>query len=115
MPMAACYSMDLYCRYGAHGDNSKPGNHSYGSEPEQFTGETYGECKRQAQALGWWFTSLPDHTIEVVCPTCSGKRPKASAGGEKKPRDAVNVFELANAPPRAFVAPMKRNHRPGKP
>jgi len=61
--MAACYSMDLYC-------DTKDNNPLHRLNfPHQFTGETFGECKRQAQKRGWVFKADGTH----VCPKHSGK------------------------------------------
>lgn len=69
--IAACYTMDLYCR------NSKcvPLSDMFPDTLVQaraigIIGETYGECKKQAQKLGWVF----GHDGDVTCPACAKKR-----------------------------------------
>lgn len=51
--IVGCYSMDLYCE-NAH----------------VYTGETWGECVRDARRDGWKIT--PDR--KAYCPNCSGKK-----------------------------------------
>ena len=68
--IAACYSMDLYCRNnipnrGESVDARKP----HHNEPAQYTGRTFAECKREAQAAGWLFSRDGD----VTCPKCQPK------------------------------------------
>lgn len=60
--IASGYSMDLYCR---HEDVEHPFNYF----PHQFFGETWGECKKQAQVKGWTF----QRDNEVTCPLCNKK------------------------------------------
>jgi hypothetical protein len=69
--IASCYSMDLYC------DNQKRVYtedmllHAHKEFPHQFTGETFGGCKRQAVKRGWKFTRDGKH----YCPKCKGPKP----------------------------------------
>lgn len=68
--IAAGYSMDLYCRHKtAKGFQSTYDEHGhyYAEFPHQFQGESFGECKRQAQAKGWVFNRDGD----VTCPKCA--------------------------------------------
>lgn len=72
--IAACYTMDLYCRNIEKRkcrDPRSPGNAlSCGdSNAWEYTGQTYGECAKQARAAGWKFHR--DH--DVTCPYCTGK------------------------------------------
>lgn len=65
--IAACYSMDLYCR----NENLV---HPFWYFPHQFAGETFNECKRKAIKVGWTFQRDGD----VKCPLCSaGKKLKS--------------------------------------
>lgn len=60
--IAAGYSIHLYCdlKKKCHWINF----------PNEYLGEIYGECKRQAQKTGWIFTRDGKH----ICPMCSGKK-----------------------------------------
>lgn len=64
--IAACYSLDLYCEN--HG--ADPAVHGYAYAPHTFTGETWGECAKQARNLGW---RISRDRQKCWCPTCSGK------------------------------------------
>jgi hypothetical protein len=78
MPIASGYSMDLYCRNNWlaprtalveernkawHEDERRHGR----TKSRQFTGETWGQCKRIAQKSGWVF----NRDGEVTCPMCA--------------------------------------------
>lgn len=87
--IAACYSMDLYCRHvqpAAGPVPERPMNqggedargHAYDEFPHQFLGETWGECKRKAQSIGWVFGRDGD----VTCPACSRRRPVSQGGSD---------------------------------
>lgn len=68
--IAGCYALDLYCRHQeAKFDNTHklPGNLQWMSFPAQFTGQTEGECKKQARQRGWVFNK----DGEVTCPKCA--------------------------------------------
>lgn len=73
--IVGCYSVDLYCdnedRTGDKRCKRRNGPLRYGSD--QYTGETEGECLRQARKEGWKFTR--DRPRKAYCPACSGKRP----------------------------------------
>lgn len=57
----ACYSMDLYCdRAGCRVSLSGFDG------PDNFTGRTYSECKREAKKLGWRWRKEGQ-----VCPACA--------------------------------------------
>ena len=67
--MVGGYTLDLYC------DNPKCKNHIDKKNlrydgPDQFTGETFSQCKRKAKKGGWVFSD--DGTI--LCPRCAGRR-----------------------------------------
>lgn len=65
--IAACYSMDLYCRRNVPNDgtltNARKPHHN---EPAMYTGRTFADCKRQAMADGWAFGRDGD----VTCKRC---------------------------------------------
>lgn len=74
--MAACYTMDLYCdvkneSFDANGF-AMDKMHSYSEFPHQFTGETFGECKKYAHQRGWVFKKDGTH----LCPKHSGRGKK---------------------------------------
>lgn len=58
---ASGYCLDLYC------DRINP-KHPYGSFPNQYTGETFGECAKAARKEGW---VLHRKTRTATCPTCT--------------------------------------------
>ena len=67
---AGCYSLDLYC-FGC----SRVHGHPYDPNRDprsQYTGETWNECKKQAQRYGWKFKFG-----ECWCKDC--KVPKSEA------------------------------------
>ena len=68
--IAACYTMDLYCRFGECIPTDTP-NYRVSTRGE-FTGETWGECKRAAQKRGWIFSRDGD----VTCPACAKAKSK---------------------------------------
>lgn len=66
---AACYILDLYCddpdHYARHPNKID-------SLDAQYTGETYGECKKQARADGWkWVTSRHSGNTLNICKRCA--------------------------------------------
>jgi hypothetical protein len=72
--IAGCYSVDLYC------DNADPASEgrrgvckgpAYKPNPDAYTGETEGECLRQARRDGWTFTRTRPRF--AYCPACSNK------------------------------------------
>jgi hypothetical protein len=72
------YTLDLYCDDPRHTANyrmsiGRPGDLSLDAE---FTGETYGECARQARRKGWM---LSRDGTRCLCPGHSRKRKKAAA------------------------------------
>ena len=75
--ISSCYTMDLYCRHSAYtktgmsyADEMKL--HSHAEFPHEFTGETFGQCKKQAQKRGWVFNK----DGEITCPKCKVKKVK---------------------------------------
>jgi hypothetical protein len=81
MSIVGCYTLDLYCRNNwlkSHDVPLEERNAAYLEDQrnhgetrvEQFTGETYGGCKRKAQANGWIFHRDDD----VTCPMCAKKK-----------------------------------------
>lgn len=58
---ASCYSMDLYCDHASEA-------HGFDEFPHTFTGETFGECARQARRRGWVFHKA---ARTATCPKCS--------------------------------------------
>lgn len=61
--IAEGYSMDLYCDYPHHTNNSK----YHEMWQDQFVGKNRTDCKYQAQKIGWKFKK--DGT--VICPICN--------------------------------------------
>jgi hypothetical protein len=70
--IAGCYTVDLYCENADSGSPGKRGEcpTSWHYFPSQYTGETWGECIRQARRRGWTVT----RDRLAYCPDCSGKR-----------------------------------------
>lgn len=65
--IVGCYSIDLYC------DNFVEYPYMHG-EPDQFTGETRGECIAKARRQGWIVNDKPrEDGGRQICPMCSGK------------------------------------------
>jgi hypothetical protein len=60
------YTTDLYC----DGD----GPHPYNWFPQTFTGETKGQCLRQARKRGWLASEE-----RQLCPLCTGRMPAVIA------------------------------------
>ena len=71
--IAACYSMDLYCENAAKGGPHVKGTcpHWWSEFPHVYTGETWGECARQARRDGW---KIARNRQLAYCPDCSGKK-----------------------------------------
>lgn len=83
MGYAAGYSLDLYCD-NADADPNTPRNilagtgrprpndgvHGWAEFPHTYTGETFGECAREARDRGWLINA---RTRKALCPKCSGK------------------------------------------
>lgn len=69
--IVGCYSVDLYC------DNEGNCPKSWSPETATYTGETEGECLRQARRHGWLITRAK-HKGErkAYCPKCSNKKTK---------------------------------------
>lgn len=70
--IVGCYSLDLYCDTGHRKDGT---TEEYNlADPGQFTGQTEGDCKRDARRAGWLFRR--DGT--VYCRECvkTGRVPK---------------------------------------
>ena len=66
-----CYSLDLYCDRLKNSPNDfefQDGVHPYGVFPQQFTGETFAECAKQAKFLGW---KIHRATRTATCPKCA--------------------------------------------
>lgn len=61
---ADCYSLNLYCDHFASAD----GWHAHGSQPAQYTGNSFAECARQARRAGW---VIHRATRTATCPKCS--------------------------------------------
>jgi hypothetical protein len=76
--MARGYTLDLYC------DDERHCNHRDGPFPDEYVGETFGECAGAARRNGW---RINRRTGIVVCPKHSGKRkptPKTTDNGTKE-------------------------------
>lgn len=71
MQYASGYTLDLYC------DHSNE-RHGFDEFPHQYTGETFGECAKEARRNGWIIRS---GARTATCPKCSGKRKDRSLGG----------------------------------
>lgn len=70
--IVGCYSVDLYCD-GREGGIDPVCRVGYGyAGPPVYTGETEGECLRQARRDGWTFTR--EHPRKAYCLSCSKKR-----------------------------------------
>jgi hypothetical protein len=67
---AGGYLLSLYC------DHDGGGLHRFSEFPHAYTGETFGECARQARQDGWIVHTV---TETGTCPKCSGKRGKTSS------------------------------------
>lgn len=65
---AAGYSLDLYCDDPKHWERH-PGK--YQSLDEQYYGQTYGECKKQARADGWKWVKVAGQIDANVCGRCN--------------------------------------------
>ena len=85
---ASCYSMDLYCDRLI--ECSPEGWEDGGSAT--YTGETWGECAKQARNDGWIFRKDGTH----VCPRCSGKRRRKNHDpfGECPSVGILELFEM---------------------
>jgi hypothetical protein len=59
------YSMDLYCDTPP----SDKRRHKRETFMHQFTGETYGDCAKQARRTGWRLT----RDNRAICPLCTRK------------------------------------------
>lgn len=82
MTVVACYTMDLYCRHSLYSRKTVIAHkmrkaleaeiklHGLEEFPHQFTGETWGQCKRNAAKRGWIFHK----DGEVTCPKCARRR-----------------------------------------
>lgn len=81
MPMAACYSMDLYCEYVANGVNVEGEKdnigHFWKQFPDQYTGPNYSDCAKQAQKNGW---ALDRRKGLAVCPKCVKRLKETGCG-----------------------------------
>ena len=72
--IVGCYDMHLYCRheslpfvYVMDYEPCPKGHHRNDEFPHQYSGKTEADCKRQARAEGWKFS-----TGDATCPRCSG-------------------------------------------
>jgi len=79
--IASGYSMDLYCRNVMATAKNQPktahhiwidGKQFRGTGEATFLGETFKDCKKQAQEAGWVFGRDGD----VTCPQCAKKDAK---------------------------------------
>jgi len=61
---ASGYSLDLYC-------DRRNERHPFRAFPQQFTGETFAECAREARHRGW---VIHRKLRTATCPTCTGTR-----------------------------------------
>jgi hypothetical protein len=77
--VVGCYSVELYCENAENDSDGKRGDcpDFWSSFPHVYTGETYGQCARQARRAGWVLTRDRRH---AYCPKCSGKKKARSAG-----------------------------------
>ena len=68
-----CYTLDLYCdNYFSNALTPvRDTVHGFQEFPHQYTGETFGQCVKQARAHGWIVNRDKSHAL---CPKCSGKR-----------------------------------------
>lgn len=65
MQYASGYSLDLYCdRWAGNPDPT----HGYYSYSQEFVGETFGHCARQARRQGW---VIRPYTRTATCPKCA--------------------------------------------
>lgn len=66
--IVGCYSVDLYC------DNTegKKCPSPWSSFPWVYTGETQGECLRQARKAGWRFSR--ERPRKAYCPKCKRRK-----------------------------------------
>jgi hypothetical protein len=76
--IVGCYAMDLYCDNADQTGARGYAFHSFAKAvagPEQFIGETYGECAAKARKRGW---KLVGKFGKAYCPTCNGKKQPAA-------------------------------------
>lgn len=62
---ASGYSLDLYCD-----QRTSDWSHNAGF-PVTFTGESFGDCAKQARAQGW---KIHRQTRTATCPRCARKK-----------------------------------------
>lgn len=68
----SCQTLHVYCDAP---DCPKPWEGGI-DQPGTFTGETAGECRKEARAAGWRLrTGEPD-----LCPVCNGKQERRTRG-----------------------------------
>ena len=67
MPIAACYTMDLYCDNG--GEKCIHSPHSTVVMYSQYTGENWTDCVKQARKDKWKFNA---NNTKVICFKCRG-------------------------------------------
>lgn len=58
--IASGYALDLYCEVEGH-------RHGYQEGQACFTGETWGDCVKQARKKGW---KINKRKRECICPAC---------------------------------------------
>lgn len=63
IPLAGCYTLDLYC------DHDNP-EHSWGEFPHTYLDEQGSRCRQMAREAGWTFHR--DGT--TTCPKCNERR-----------------------------------------
>ena len=82
-----CYTLDLYCDGNLCDDCSARGHRM---EPATFCDhQTYGNCKRDAQARGWRFC----RDGKVHCPACSGKKDRTLPEKGMTPIEVIETTE----------------------
>jgi hypothetical protein len=72
MPEIGCYSIDLYCDCVStenYGFDCPHATANYKCYPEQFDGQTRGECRGKARSYGWVFK----RDGRIISPHCKGR------------------------------------------
>lgn len=90
--MVGCYTLDLYC--------DERTDRGMDMKACQFTGETGGECRRQARKLGWRLEPdrhlCPKHSGLSRCRGCKGTR-KVYVETEKTNGISFGHYELCQS------------------
>lgn len=72
--IVGCYSIHLYCDNAENLHGTGDDEHDFHEFPHEFTGETRGECMKEARRRGWLINLSAD---KALCPKCSGKNRRA--------------------------------------